>query len=243
MAAHLPSLSSASSSTSLLCLSLSLLPRATPLTVAVIGAHGRLGREVVWQALDRKWNVIAGTRRPDEEIEMPSRVGKQRQGKDGHLHHISSPLRVPNRTRRLIRDARLTHAFPHEIQTYYEYDALLFVHGSRHLDRTDTTDVVVRQVCSELPDSCRSVGMVSFVGMEEAVSNLRSNSWLLDKYASKWNQEMTMREVSSKGFRTRIWREMSLSDSTESSSVSTSRRELAKRMLDWVMDDLIDHRT
>lgn len=226
---HLPTLSS---SLSLACLSLAL-PSSSPLTVAVIGAHGRLGREVAWQALERKWNVLAGTRRPDEEIEIPQR---QRHGK--RKGGSSSPLHNPNRAR-MIRDSRLTHAFPHEIQAYYEYDALLFVHGSRHLDRSDTTDLVVRQICSELPECCRSVGMVSFVGMEEAVSTLRSNSWLLDKYASKWNQEKTMKEVSSKGFRTRIWREVSLSESSKSSSVSTSRRELAKRMLDWVMDDIL----
>ena len=180
------------------------------LTVAIIGSHGDLGRELVYQTLSRpSWYCLAGTRHPEKSIIVPYRDGWKKSFE--------------------IKDERLVVASPEELQSFYSFDALLFAHSSK--SKEDSTDTVVRQLCINLPSSCKKVGLVSYTGMDKVREALPTHSWLRERYVSKWNQEMALENLVE--CEVRIWRETCLSHGSVS-CVTTPRQSLAAHMLEWV---------
>ena len=123
-------------------------------------------------------------------------------------------------------DDRLILATSDEIQSFYNFDALLFAHAC-----SEREDVVVRQLCVNLPSNCKKVGLVSYKGMDQVRKAVPTHSWLEEKFVAKWNQEVALESLTDQ--KIMIWRETVLT--FESSSVSTSRANLARTMLDWVV--------
>lgn len=145
-------------------------------TIAVAGAHGRLGREIVHQSIKRKWETCALSRRPTDPLFEPGRLG---------LFDESTLIRKPMRSELL------------QVVEYGEegeYDAVVFAVGGSPFSE-DTSDHVIRDVCARLPARCKKVCLVSAYGVGDSL--LRSNvgirameSWYLkDVYASKRSAE------------------------------------------------------
>ena len=64
---------------------------ATAYTISIVGAHGRLGRELVAQSLQRGWNVEGIVRRPLDPILEPVKKGWLTPDVNEILEPVSSP--------------------------------------------------------------------------------------------------------------------------------------------------------
>lgn len=209
----------AGSTQAMFLLLLIVVPPVDSFTVAVVGAEGGLGRELVQQSVDRGWRCLAGTTKECRRIQSPYREEEA----------ISPPSYLVGGKDSLVVTT------PEQIRSFYAFDSLLFAHDCGG-DDTGRADSVVRRMCYWLPPSCKRVGMVSYHGLDEARRSQLPLSWLKERYASKWRQESVLDDLESEGrVLTRVWRERSLSYGTSASSLSTPRQSLAAKMLDWVI--------
>ena len=188
--------------------------------LAIAGAHGRLGRELVSQSLEKKWTTYAFVRRPDP-IFAPTR--------NGWLQEDES-VRIPIRNKRL------------SILPYSEnvtYDALVIsLSGTPFQD--DCTDVLVKDICDNIPKKCKKVCLVSAYGVGDSLKNAdvgiqAMNSWYLkDTYRSKRAQESIVCSLPD-SIDTLIVRPRVLSFAKiPFNPISTTRQDLARTIIDWI---------
>lgn len=187
--------------------------------LAVVGAHGRLGRELVVTSLRRGWETHAYVRR-DEPILHPVRRGGLRER--------------PTIARRPVRDRRLvTHLNAPRVRD--PVDALVFCLSGQPFE-TDRTDSVVARMCASLSPSCRRVCLVSAYGVGDSLRGANAgiqvmSAWYLrDTYRAKREQERIVGELDPL-IETLILRPRALS--IGSFPLATPRADLARSIADW----------
>lgn len=186
-------------------------------TVAVAGANGDLGRELVQQTLERNWNCLAITR--DKPLYYPFR--------GGWLSNDETKL-YP------IEDKRLLNV--NYTQLPQSYDALVISIGSKpFID--DDSHLACAHLLKTLPSECKKICLVSAYGVGDSIndSNLgikAMRGWYLKQvYESKRLQEnmVTARD----DVETIVMRPKVLSYGTVPFiSIHTSREKLAQEILD-----------
>lgn len=192
--------------------------------VGIAGANGGLGRELVYQSLCKRWDVCAITRNPTCLLFEPTRFG---------LLEEDTFLRVPVRRTELERSDYT--------RKDYSFDALVIAVGGKPFSE-DTSDSCVAHICSNLPSTCKRVCLVSAFGVGDSIARAgpgikAMKSWYLrDVYASKRRQEEIVAGLD-QTVSVRILRPRALSYARlPSNPISTSRKELAKTILDWMED-------
>ncbi len=199
-----------------------LFATATGYRVAIAGANGALGRELVHQSLEKRWSVCAYTRMPTCALFRPTRSGFFQEDT-----FERAPMRHPS----------LYHS------TYYakneSFDALVIAIGGRPFGE-DTSDQTVARLCATLPPRCKKVCLVSAYGVGDSLDRagigIRAmESWYLrDVYAAKRRQEQLVVGLPD-DVDVMILRPRALSYANlPPNPVSVSRRELADRILRWV---------
>lgn len=189
-------------------------------TIVVAGAHGRLGRELVHQSVKRKWETCALSRRPDDPLFEPCRIG---------LLNEATLVRKPMRS-----DFLRVVDYGDE----GEYDAVVFAVGGSSSSE-DTSDQVIREVCARLPMRCQKVCLVSAYGVGDSL--LRSNigirameGWYLkDVYASKRSAERIVSHLPS-SVEVLILRPRALTHA-EVPIIGMSRKDLTHDILEWIV--------
>ena len=193
----------------------------TPFRVAVAGAHGRLGRELVYQSLARRWDVIGLTRRPLDPLPAPVRRG---------FFAEDTRMRAPMRAENLKLVSFNRNA---------TFDALIFCLSGRPFEEDDS-DARVADLCASLPRSCKKVCLLSAFGAGDSLPannpGIRAmESWYLrDVYASKRRQEAIVSALPS-SVDVLIVRPRALSICpVPFSPISISRQAMACEILEWV---------
>lgn len=192
--------------------------------IAVAGANGGLGRELVYQSVRHKWDVCAYTRTLECALFEPVRSGWFAEDAFERV-----PMRQP-----LLQRRTYTHHNANET-----YDALvLAVGGGPFAD--DTSDRAVRELCANLPPSCRKVCLVSAFGVGDSLQGagvgiqLMSSWYLRDTYASKRRQERLVCALPP-DVEVLILRPRALSfECLHPNPFSMSRKDLAAHVLEWV---------
>lgn len=203
-----------------------LLFGAVAYTLAVVGAQGRLGRELVLQSLARGWVVEGIVRRPSDPIPTPTRNGWLSEGPTDDAACVASP----NLT--LVTD----------VSAALDVDGIVFCVGAEPFASRETASLqtdAVRRLLARCSDDTR-VCLVSAHGAAESLnaSNLgikfMHSVYLREAYAAKEEQE---RLVAQRNLSSLILRPRVLSFSRiPLNRVATPRSELAARILDWFAD-------
>ena len=189
--------------------------------VAIAGANGALGRELVYQSISRKWNVCAMTRMPTCTLFQPIRSG---------FFKENMFERIP------MRDNCI------EYSTYYKnnsFDALVIAVGGKPF-KEDTSDKTVAKLCANLPSSCKKVCLVSAFGvggsLDRAGIGIKAmESWYLrDAYSSKRRQEEVVSGINP-SIDVLILRPRALTYAClPQNTFSISRKEIGEHILNWI---------
>ena len=189
--------------------------------VTVVGGHGALGRELVYQCIQRGWQVTALTRREDP-IRTPARRG--------WLDPQSNESPILNS---MLLQTKQTQG---SCTVCPQCDAVVFALSGKPFQPDDSTEVV-QSICKSLPQSCESICLVSAYGVggegDVAISVMRE--WYLKStYRAKKEQEDIVQQYDNE-LRTCILRPRVLSyTSIPFNTITTPRCELAGDILDWV---------
>ena len=196
-------------------------------TIAIVGAQGRLGRELTMQSLQRGWNVYGVVRRPDEPVFVPSRKG--------WLVETSALNRVPITSDRLALTPNAT--CPTDV------DAIVFTMSSRPFaPRAEMKEQneVVRQMCmSANTTNCSKICLVSAFGAGDSLPGANMGYqvmhafYLKEGYSSKEAQEGIVTDL--KDMETLIVRPKVLSfEKIPFNPFAVLRSKLAEEILDWI---------
>ena len=194
-----------------------------PPTVAIVGAQGRLGRELVQQSLYRGWSSIAVVRRPFDPVVAPIRKGLLSPDADDSARLL--PIQHPKLS----------------VQSSNEdcprCDAVIFALGEVRFREDKSIDVVSR-MCDTMPDTCTQACLVSAYGVGDSLrgSNpgiqVMSAAYLRSAYSSKASQEQMV--SSCRATRRLILRPRALTHAQAKFLPGSSRRDLAAEILDWI---------
>ena len=127
---------------------LSILDQISAYTVAIAGAHGGLGRELVQQSLEHKCKTIALVRRPSDPIFYPCRDGW---------------LSASNESMQIIQDDLLEIQDINNIVTEENVDALIIAIGEKPF-KIDTSADVTNKLLNKL-STLKKVCLVSAHGV------------------------------------------------------------------------------
>lgn len=191
--------------------------RCDALRVAIVGAQGHLGRELVRQSLDRAWHVTAVVRRPSDPVYEPARIGW---------------LTPEEGARHPIRDGHLLRV----ADAYGPLDAVLAECHAAILAVTDGM-AVVRAVCAALPPTARVCLVSAAAPAGPPSASERARSHLLSPWhvahAVKAEQEKIVRAACAGRHRIVRPRRLTFSAAHEHPD-ALPRRALACDLLTWV---------
>ena len=189
---------------------------ALSFTVAIAGANGDLGRELVQQTLERKWNCLAITR--DKPLYYPFR--------GGWLSNDETKL-YP------IEDEQLFNV--NYTQLPKPYDALVITLGKKPFIEDDS-HLTCKQLLEKLPDECKKICLVSAHGVGDSINDSNfgikaMRGWYLKQvYESKRLQENMVTSID--GVKTVVMRPKVLSYGIiPFNSFHTPREKLADEIL------------
>ena len=198
-----------------------LISGAFSFRLAIAGAHGGLGRELIQQSLERRWSTVALVRRYDP-LFVPSRSGWLSE---------DETIRVPFKDKKL-------HAMGYDaIDNSTRYDAIVFALSGRPFEE-DKTDQLVASLISKLPKQCKKVCLVSAYGVGDSIRRAdvgiqaMNKFYLRDTYRAKRVQEelvSNLPNVDSVIFRPRVLSYAPM----PFNPLSTTRQDLARTILDW----------
>ena len=211
-----------------------MLVAASAYSISVVGAQGRLGRELVVQSLQRGWTVHGVVRRPEEGILLPSRSGwlSSRISDADSVHVSSDRLHLTTDT-----------ACPPDV------DGVVFAMSARPFASKEELSIqneVVARMCrtsSSPTSSCSKLCLVSAFGAGDSLpgSNvayqIMHDFYLKEGYSAKEEQEEIVRLVgeSADGMETLILRPRVLCFETiPVNPMAVVRSELACQILDWM---------
>lgn len=194
-------------------------------TISIVGAQGRLGRELVAQSLQRGWNVEAVVRRPLDPVLHPVRTGWLSQDGDSDA---AVPLSSENLT--------LTD----ETSAPDGVDAIVFCMSAEPFATREAlrvqTEVVRRMLWTCANDDAR-VCLVSAYGAGDSLNGSNVGIqfmhavYLREAYAAKEEQEalVTRRNLTSLILRPRV---LSFTQ-IPFNGICVPRFDLSRRILDW----------
>ncbi len=196
--------------------------------LAIAGAHGGLGRELVRQGLDKGWNVNAFVRkeRLTDPIYTPVRLGWLNEAFSSNDE---------------IRDVRL------QVLTYSKdevcCDAVVICLSGIPFQPDDTT-AIVDNLVRNLSADCRALCLVSAHGVGDSIIGADigiqvMRGWYLQPtYGAKQRQEEMVTSLANENFNVLILRPRVLSYARiPLNPISTTRQDLAKSILDWIVDN------
>lgn len=202
-----------------------LVGAASSKRVAIVGAHGGLGRELVQQCRDRAWTPVAMVRRPYDPILPPVRTGWLTPGDE----RTTAPFYG--------LEVFGTHG---EATECPDCDAVVFAMSGSPFRKDSTPTDVVRGVCATLPEQCTRVCLVSAHGVGDSIEDANlgirvMREWYLQStYEGKAAQETLVAALPVPVGR-RILRPRVLSYApVPLNPVATTRRDLACDILDWI---------
>lgn len=186
-------------------------------TVAIAGANGDLGRELVQQTLERNWNCLAITR--NKPLYYPFR--------GGWLSNDESKL-YP------VEDDKLLNV--NYTQLPKAYDALVISLGNKPFIKDDSY-LTCEHLVKTLPSECQKICLVSAHGVGDSINDSNfgikaMRGWYLRQvYESKRLQEDMISALND--VETIVMRPKVLSYGTiPFNSIHTSREKLAREILD-----------
>lgn len=196
-------------------------------TISIVGAHGRLGRELTMQSLQRGWNVCGVVRRPDEPVFLPSRRG--------WLTEYPELNSVPIVSDRLVLTS--------DVACTRDTDAIVFAMSSQPFasrEEMQTQNEVVRRMCSSARNTnCSKICLVSAFGAGDSLHGanvgyqVMHSIYLKEGYAAKEAQEDIVSDL--EDVETLILRPKVLSfEKIPFNSFAVLRSDLAEQILDWV---------
>lgn len=203
-----------------------LLGVTDALRVAVVGAHGHLGRELVQQSLDRNWSPVACVRRRDVPVRAPCRRGWLSPENDGDRLPVLAGVPA------FVTDgARTTCPTP--------CHAVIFAMSGAPFEAADETTDVVRSMCATLPLECRKVCLVSAHGVGDSLAGAdvgiqAMRAWYLKStYRAKGEQEKIVHDAAVDDVLVVRPRVLSFAP-IPWNPISRTRQDLATELLDWI---------
>tara|TARA_X000000950_G_scaffold269473_2_gene348154 strand:+ start:213 stop:860 length:648 start_codon:yes stop_codon:yes gene_type:complete len=195
--------------------------------IAVAGAQGGLGRELIYQSIDKKLDTIALVRRPNDPIYEPFR--------NGWLDDKSSSKQV-----------KITSAYLNvcDINKPIEkhFDALVMTLGEKPFTE-DNSDIITLNLLKKLPKNCKKICLVSAQGVgDDKDANLGITAmrlaYLKNVYRAKEIQEKLVNNVNNKNnVKTLIIRPRVLSyGNIPFNKIAVPREKLANDILKWCLN-------
>lgn len=193
-------------------------------TVAVVGASGGLGRELVYQSLNKDLDVLAVTRFSDK-IVYPYR--------EGGLEETFQRMEI-------IADPGIKLVKQEKLTGKEEYDSLILCMSGKPFEKDDSYKTCKR-ICENLPETCKNICLVSAWGVGNSIKHANlgivamKNWYLKSVYESKQIQEEIVTHTSAeKNIPCLVLRPKVLSYGTNIIP-STPRQTLATEILDWCL--------
>lgn len=198
-----------------------LIRNTCSFNIAIVGASGSLGRELVYQATnDRNLRVLGLTSNPSV-IYQPYRG-------DGFEERNSTPEYKNNNL---------------VLQNYWsgidnKYDNIIFCTSAGPF-QDDYSDKLIYKFLQDLPDSCKSIHLVSAYGVGDSLENANlgiiamEKLYLKDVYRAKNRQEQLLNNLN-KEVKKYIYRPKALSYGNTFLE-ATTRKELAEDILDNII--------
>lgn len=191
--------------------------------LAVVGASGRLGRELVYQATnDKNLSVIGYTTKPDK-VYLPYR-GNSFQEKELTEEYNHPKLELSNYW------AKINEPFEH----------LIFCISAMPFEN-DYSEKVFKKFLEHLPDTCKSITILSANGVGNSIQTsnlgikLMEQWYLKDVYRAKNVIETLLKNYEDNDIKKFIYRPNALSHGYTFTD-STSRNDLAQNILSNLFD-------
>ncbi|OUU50612.1 MAG: hypothetical protein CBC12_05315 [Candidatus Puniceispirillum sp. TMED52] len=198
-------------------------------TVTIAGAHGRLGRELVSQCLQRGWSVNGVVRRPEDPVFAPIRKG------------WLSPNEKEDSQRIPILSSNLTLTTNTTCKS--NTNGIVFVMSARPFStklEMSVQNEVVRRLCGTARSTnCSKICLVSAFGSGDSLEGsnvgykIMHDFYLKEGYAAKEEQERIVSKTPDMD--TLILRPKVLSfEKIPMNNFAVVRSELAEQILDWL---------
>ena len=188
--------------------------------IAVVGANGNLGREIVFQAIhERKLSVLGLTSSNTNTFFEPSRRDSFSKSNDKTPKFESSMLTL------------------HNYWTYidHDYDHLVFCTSAKPFQH-DYSHELMQKVLQSLSEQCRSISLVSAFGAGDSLPQgnlgiqIMNSLYLQDVYRSKNEQETLIDSMNNTNVIKFIYRPKALSFG-KTILKSLPRKDLAETIL------------
>lgn len=193
----------------------SLFQNINTYDLCIAGASSGLGRELIYQGLDKKNKIIGLTNK--EEIKIPFR-GNTLSEKNTDQYICSKNLKL---------------------YKYYdnipEYESLILTMGGSAFEKDDYSDKVTEYLIENLPKKCKNVILISAYGVGDSIKGANlgivsmRNWYLKDVYRAKEEQEKIINNLND-NINVKIYRPKVLSYGGNAFD-SLSRENLANEIL------------
>lgn len=199
---------------------LSQLHDINAFNLCVVGASSGLGKELLYQGIDRDLNILALTS-STEPFTEPCRVNSFTERKNQAI--FSHP--------KIFRDNYWKDI------SKYNYQHLIITTGAQPFE-VDYSDKLTNKLLENLSKECQSITLISAYGVGESLDNSNQgikimNKWYLkDVYRAKNEQEKLVNKYNDK-IKKYIYRPNALSYG-ETLIDSISRKDLASEILDTI---------
>lgn len=193
-------------------------------TIAIAGASGGLGRELVYQSLNNDLDVI-GITRSSKTVTYPYR--------EGGLEETFGRMEI-------ISDPNLSVLQVSDLSGKEEYDSLVICMSGKPFEM-DASHKTCQTLCETLPESCKNICLVSAWGVGDSIKHANpgivamKNWYLKSVYESKQIQEEVVTKKSTeKNLPCLVLRPKVLSYGN-TIVPSTPREKLASEILEWCL--------
>lgn len=187
--------------------------------LAVVGAGGNLGREIVVQAIRERRMSVLGLSSVTDVFFEPSRVNSFSNANDTPQKFESSMLTLHNYWSYINED----------------YEHLVFCTSAKPL-QYDYSGELMEKIMQSLSPQCKSISLVSAFGVGESIKRgnigikIMNSFYLKDVYRSKNDQEDIINSINDTKLRSFIYRPRALSFG-ETTLRSYPRKDFAKLIL------------
>ena len=187
--------------------------------IAVVGANGNLGREIVFQAIHERKLSVLGLTSNTNTISEPSRSNSFSNYNDKTPNFESSFLTLHNYWSPIDHD----------------YDHLVFCTSAKPFQH-DYSQKLMKKVLQSLSEQCRSISLVSAFGVGDSLPQgnvgiqIMNSLYLQDVYRSKNEQETILENMNNTNVIKFIYRPKALSFG-KTRLKSLPRKDLAATIL------------
>ena len=187
--------------------------------VCVVGGSSGLGKELIYQSLNKNKTVLALTSGKNP-ITIPCRINSFNE----------------NNNMPILENSNLTKDNYWKKIMDYKYENLIFTTSAKPFEQ-DYSDILFCKIMDYIPSTCKKVAVVSAYGAGESLNganigiNIMNNWYLKDVYRSKNTQEMLLKtKYKNLPIHTFLYRPKALSYG-KTNIKSVSRMDLANEIL------------